>query len=87
MALWYMDKVKQFRAKIEKRNELKRVFMKGDTVLYPKLGRGTIVGLKTLGYQDFYVIQLKHSTARVLVPIDRMTKVGATFIRGPSSGK
>jgi len=86
MPLWYAKKVQQFREKISKRKQYAHLFMTGDRVDYPGHGRGEIIGVQTLPDYgtDCYVIYFKARNMKVLVPIDKMTRVGATFIRGPS---
>lgn len=57
------------------------MFRVGDKIQYPHHGRGQITGLETYKGRDFYRIQMDSGNMRIMVPIDKMNKVGAVFLK------
>lgn len=80
---WFHAKIASMRKNISSRyREPDRLFMVGDRVLYPNHGRGKIMGLITLPtYGDFYSIKMDMRDLKILVPMDKMGKVGVVYLK------
>lgn len=72
---WINEQIKKFKNKLLRKNI--RRFIIGDSVLYPRHGTGRIVGIQFLANRGkFYRIQMDTVDAKILVPVENMSKVG-----------
>lgn len=76
---WIANKMKSIRSKF---GTSKRMFSIGDRIKYPHHGTGVITGIQSLkGQGDFFRIQMDNVDMRILVPLDKMSKVGAVYLK------
>lgn len=56
------------------------VFMIGDRLRYPHHGTGVITGIEMFRDKHFYCIEMDEVDMRILVPMEKINKVGAVFL-------
>jgi RNA polymerase-interacting CarD/CdnL/TRCF family regulator len=56
------------------------VFKVGDHVVYPSVGIGVIQELRNICGVFFCSIQMAHGDSRIIVPMNKMKKIGITLL-------
>ena len=73
---WLQKKINLVKATLSSQH----LFMIGDRLHYPNHGTGKITALESFDNKDFYCIEMDNVRMRILVPIEKLQKVGAVYL-------
>jgi RNA polymerase-interacting CarD/CdnL/TRCF family regulator len=77
---WFGVKIDTEHYRFRRKPKPKPQFKVGDAIVYPQVGIGVIVDIKNVDGMDFFSISMARGDMRIIVPINKMDKVGATLL-------